>query len=99
MTYRYGEGSGGREGIGERASSSHRAAPAGGGSFESWRGHQVLCHRAGLGGDCSTRSGVALKSRLAVLETRLSAVEREQRRTEGLIDGLRGALTGANATD
>lgn len=40
-----------------------------------------------------------LDSRLAALETRLSAVEREQGRTQGLIDGLRGALTGAHAAD
>ena len=40
-----------------------------------------------------------LDQRLAALETRLSAVEREQGRTQGLIDGLRGALTGTTTAD
>ncbi len=58
----------------------------------------IVAGLANVRADLRERS-VVLDARLAALETRLSAVEREQGRTQGLIEGLRGALTSGCATD
>ena len=41
----------------------------------------------------------ALESRLSAVESRLSAVEQRQARTEGLLEGLRDAITARSLQD
>ncbi len=58
----------------------------------------IVAGLASVRADLRERS-VVLDARLAALETGLSAVEREQGRTQGLIEGLRGAFDASFLSD
>ena len=58
----------------------------------------IVAGLASVRADLRERTGM-LNTRMSALETRMSSLERELGRTQGLVDGLRGALTGGTTTD
>ena len=58
----------------------------------------IVAGQASLRRDLGERMGM-LDSRMSAMESRMSSVERELGRTQGLMDGLREAMTGGKETD
>ena len=58
----------------------------------------IVAGQASLRRDLGERMGM-LDSRMSAMENRMSSVERELGRTQGLVDGLRTALTSGQPTD
>lgn len=58
----------------------------------------IVAGQASLRRDLGERMGM-LDARMSAMENRMSSVERELGRTQGLVHGLRAALTSGKQTD